>query len=64
MMSPQQKLDEERGLTPERCIEFALMMIFGGPSWKIVKASKVISLVLKKMGFKIVPMERGDYEQR
>jgi len=62
-VSAQLKHDEERGLTPERIIEFVLVVTMGGPSWKIVKAASVLTLTLKKMGFKIVPMEREDYEQ-
>lgn len=62
-MSPQEQLDEERGLTPERCIRFALFTAFDKPpEWKITKAAEAIHLTLRKMGFKIVPMERGDYE--
>ena len=63
-MSAQRKLDEDRGLTPRRCIEFALFMWFPGPTWKIVKVADAIELALKKMGFKIVPMEREDYERQ
>lgn len=62
-MSTQLNHDQERGITPQRCIEFALVETFGGrqPD-SIVKAAEVIELTLKKMGFKIVPMERADYE--
>lgn len=63
-MSPQQKHDQERGLTPQRCIEFALVEFFGGSPEMIVLGASVIELTLKKMGFKIVPMERADFDGR
>lgn len=64
-MSPQLKHDEERGITPQRCIEFALVETFGGrPPESIIQAAEVIELTLKKMGFKIVPMERADFDGR
>lgn len=63
-MSPQLKHDEERGLTPQRCIEFVLVEKFGGTPDVIVEAAEVIELTLKKMGFKIVPMERADFDGR
>ncbi len=65
-MSPQQKHDEERGITPQRCIVFALRLMFGGlvSSRTFIKAAELIELTLKKMGFKIVPMERADYDQQ
>lgn len=63
-LSLQQKLDLERGITPERMIEFALFVVFeGSPGWKIAKAARTIHLTLRKLGFKIVPMEREDYER-
>ena len=61
-MSAQLKHDEEHGLTPRRCIEFALYMWVPGPTWKIMKIADAIELALRKMGFKIVPMERADYD--
>lgn len=60
-VSAQLKHDEAHGLTQRRCIEFSLIELFGGPPETIVKAAEVIELTLKKMGFKIVPMERDDY---
>ena len=62
-MSEQIKLDEARGITPRRCIEFALVETFGGAPEIIVNGADVIELTLKKMGFKIVAMEREDYER-
>lgn len=63
-MSPQLKHDEERGITPKACIVFVLRLMFAGlaPSGTILKAAEMIELTLKKMGFKIVPMERADYD--
>lgn len=63
-MSPQLKHDEERGITPQRCIVFSLRLMFAGlvPSGTIFKAAELIELTLKKMGFKIVPMERADFD--
>jgi PP-loop superfamily ATP-utilizing enzyme len=63
-MSTQLNHDQERGLTPRRCIEFALVETFGGAPEIIVNAAEVIELTLKKMGFKIVAMERADYDGR
>lgn len=60
-MTTQTKHDEERGISADTCLYFALMLMFGGPAWKIIKARTVIKLTLRKMGFKIVPMERADY---
>jgi len=65
-MSAQHKHDSERLMTPEDCIAMALSTFVPGPSWKISPSGKgvrVIMLTLKKMGFKIVPMEREDYER-
>lgn len=64
MSSPQLKHDEERGITPQRCIEFVLAKTFSSEPERIVHAAEVIELTLKKMGFKIVPMERADYDGR
>lgn len=61
-LSAQQKLDEERGITSRECITGALRVSIGGPEWLVNQVADVILLTLKKMGFKIVPMERGDYE--
>jgi phage host-nuclease inhibitor protein Gam len=54
MISPQQKLDEERGIAPESIVEGAVRLCIGGPSWQVEQMRDVIMFTLDKMGFEIV----------
>lgn len=51
-------------VTPEECISAALSLFVPGPASLISpegRGVRLILLTLKKMKFKIVPMERDDY---
>lgn len=53
--------------TPAECISIALSTFVPGPAELISPEGhgvSVILLTLKKMGFKIVPMERADFDGR
>lgn len=62
-LSPQQKLDIERGITPTEIIRGTVRMCIGGPEWLVNQIGDIVELALRKFGFKIVPMERADYER-
>ncbi len=52
-------------VTPAECISIALSTFVPGPADLISpegRGVETILLTLKKMGFKIVPMERADYD--
>lgn len=52
-------------LTPAEVISAALSLFVPGPANEISptgRGTRLILLTLKKMGYKIVPMERADYE--
>lgn len=52
-------------VTPAECISIAMSTFVSGPPCLISPDGhgvSVILLTLKKMGFKIVPMERADYD--
>lgn len=68
LTSPQQKLDEERGIvtTPEDCIEGAVRLGICGPEWLVIQIRQVVMLTLDKMGFEIVvkvAKRYGDHER-
>ena len=53
-------------LTPRECISSALSLLMPGPASDIMpdgRGPRLIELTLRKMGYKIMPMERADYEQ-
>lgn len=52
-LSAQQKLDEERGITPRSVVAAAVRLCIGGPAWQIEQMTNVILLTLDKMGFEI-----------
>lgn len=62
-LSPQQKLDAERGITPTQVVRGAVRLCIGGPDWLVTQIADVVELTLRKLGFKIVPMEKEDYER-
>lgn len=54
-------------VTPQECISIALSTFVPGPADLISpegRGVETILLTLKKMGFKIEPMERADYDGR
>lgn len=58
---------DERLITPSDVISVALSSFVPGPAYLISPTGYGVTLILKllkKTGFKIVPMERGDYERK
>lgn len=63
-LSPQQKLDEERGITGLSVVVGAVRLCIGGPEWQVVQTADVIVKALDKLGFEIVPkVANRDREQ-
>lgn len=53
-LSPQQRLDEERGISPLSVVVGAVRLCIGGPDWQVVQTADVIVKALDKLGFEIV----------
>lgn len=53
-LSAQQRLDEERGITPRSVVEGAVRLCIGGPGWQVDQTTDVIMKALNELGFEIV----------